>query len=320
MKAGKAFGHTEQSGWQTINVAAEDPKISVIIPCYNLEAYVSKAIESVLEQSVDPLDIVVVDNGSTDDSAAVIGEYVGQVKLVTLQPNQGVSVARNKGAECAAGNWYMFLDADDYLNQGALEAFLELAKDGGSGVVFGSVSQHDIDSGEYSKRDNRDSAGAPPWPAVRGFWRSSIATPGSAIVHRSVHNAIGGFEKPWQPTEDRDYWMKCGVTTSFRYLEYPVMTKLKRMDSMRIYSDRAILWGMRVQFEFLDWCRARGIDTGFLNVTSQQIIDHAVKRVVRQNEREVLREIMAYCASRGISSGLLKRYKVYDYFRTLFKN
>ncbi len=296
---------------------AETPGISVIIPCFNLGHFVGRAIESVMDQDVPSVDIIVVDDGSTDNSIAVIDGYAKYVELVTLHTNQGVSAARNKGAERAVGNWYLFLDADDFLNDGALAAFSETAGQGGGGVVLGNVWQLDTEKEEYSERNNRHAIGDPPHPAAVGFWRSAIPTPGAAVVHRSVHAAIGGFAKPWQPTEDRDYWLKCGVTTSFRHCDFHVITKLMRPDSVRIYSDWAILWGMKVQFEFLEWCEIRGIDTGFLEVSSREIVDRAIKRATEKGEGVVLDEIMKYGRSRGISTGRLRRQKIFGYARRL---
>lgn len=303
------------TNWQVLTPPTESARISVIIPCYNLREFVGKAIESALEQVPPPVDVVVVDNGSEDDSWQVIKRYEEHVKTVRLAPNKGVSAARNAGAEAASGNWLLFLDADDYLNAGALDALSLEGEKGGFGVVYGGIEEYNVATHRRSRRDSPASAGSPPLPALRGFWRSAMATPGAAMVHRSVHEAIGGFEKPWQPTEDRDYWLKCGVTTSFRYSEFPVLTKLKRAESMRVYSNWAPLWGMRVQIEFLQWCRTRNIDTGFLEVRTKNIVDRAVKRAVRNKDDAVLREIRAYCARNGLSSFELKKQSLLSWFR-----
>jgi len=294
--------------WREISIAEEKISISVVIPCYNLSEYVATAIESALTQSFPAVDVVVVDNGSEDDSARVIGQYNGRVKIVNIRPNKGVSVARNQGAAIATGNWYLFLDADDYLNNGALEALSKtVLKGGGGGVVFGGITQYDIERKEYSRRDSPDSAGRPPHPAVRGFWRSAIGTPGAAMVHCSVHDAIGGFEKPWQPTEDRDYWMKCGVTTSFEYCDYSVLMKLRRPESMRVYSRWAPLWGMRVQLEFLVWCKERRIQTDFSGVSKMNIVNHAITRAVNNGDEDIIDQIMQYCHDYGINNFELRK-------------
>src|SRR5674476_440824 len=88
------------------------PTISVIIPCFNAERYVCAAIRSVLLQEWPQIQIIVVDDGSDDNSAILVRDTFPQVKLVR-QPNQGVAAARNRGIELANGDWIAFLDADD---------------------------------------------------------------------------------------------------------------------------------------------------------------------------------------------------------------
>ena len=91
--------------------------ISVIIPCYNHAQYLPEAINSVLEQTYSPFEIIVVNDGSTDDTEAVAQRY--PVKYVS-QPNSGLSAARNKGIDNSTGEYLVFLDADDWLYKDAL--------------------------------------------------------------------------------------------------------------------------------------------------------------------------------------------------------
>jgi hypothetical protein len=99
------------------------PSISVITPCYNGGKYLRETIESVLAQTYPPLEMIVVDDGSTDDSAA-IAESFGPPVRVIRQTNQGESAARNRGIAEARGDYLHFLDADDLLHP---EAFARLA-------------------------------------------------------------------------------------------------------------------------------------------------------------------------------------------------
>jgi glycosyltransferase involved in cell wall biosynthesis len=93
--------------------------VSIIIPCYNAEAFVVEAIQSALNQSYDPIEIVVVDDGSTDSSLSVIKSFDDEITWVT-GPNRGVSSARNRGIEIADGEMVKFLDADDRLPEDAV--------------------------------------------------------------------------------------------------------------------------------------------------------------------------------------------------------
>ena len=280
--------------------------ISVIIPAYNLERYVDVAIESALSQSVPPCGVIVVDNGSTDGTAARLAAWGERITVETLMPNQGVSRARNHGASIAEGNWFLFLDADDSLLPGALEHLAEAAQNSRAGVIFGKILQYDEDTGEIAYRDYLGCIGEPPVPAGMNFWRSCIATPGAAIIRRSVHEEIGGFAKPWQPTEDRDYWMKCGAVSAFEHCDHDVVRKLRRAGSMRVFNNRAILWGMRVQFEYLDLCRERKIDTDFLEFDANHVAGHALERAGRAGDWQSIRDIHQWCHQQSIQVPALR--------------
>lgn len=103
-------------------------KYSVIIPLYNKGWKVKRAIDSVLRQNVPDLEIVVVDDGSTDDGADYVKGYQDTRIRYIYKDNGGVSSARNKGIEEATGEWLIFLDADDELLNGAISIYEEMAK------------------------------------------------------------------------------------------------------------------------------------------------------------------------------------------------
>jgi glycosyltransferase involved in cell wall biosynthesis len=98
-----------------------NPKVSVVIPTYNRAGTVSRAIESVLAQTVTDLEVIVVDDGSSDDTGDVLGQTFGDRIRYYPQANQGASVARNKGVEEARGEWIAFLDSDDLWEREKLE-------------------------------------------------------------------------------------------------------------------------------------------------------------------------------------------------------
>ena len=92
---------------------ADVPRFSVIIPAYNSAATLAKAVESVIEQAWPAHEIIVIDDGSTDNTLQVIRQFGDRIRPIQ-QPNSGVSVARNRGADAATGDWLAFLDADDW--------------------------------------------------------------------------------------------------------------------------------------------------------------------------------------------------------------
>ena len=106
--------------------------ISVIVPVYNAEAYLKTCVDSLLAQSCLPLEIILIDDGSTDGSGQICEAYAkkdGRVRVVH-QKNRGVSAARNAGIDAAAGEYLIFVDSDDFVHQNLLEFYLEhLQKD-----------------------------------------------------------------------------------------------------------------------------------------------------------------------------------------------
>lgn len=105
-----------RSFWSKINAEAT-PKISVIIPIYNMDAYLRECLDSVVSQTLKKIEIICVDDGSTDYSQMILAEYAWKdkrVKVIT-QTNHGVAFARNVGIDCATGEFLYFLDPDDWL-------------------------------------------------------------------------------------------------------------------------------------------------------------------------------------------------------------
>ena len=125
---------------QTTGVRSKaDLRISVVIPCYNAEAYIRQAIQSALEQTLPPLEILVIDDASTDRSVEVAASFGFPIRVIRQAKNKGAAVARNVGIRLAHGDWIAFLDADDLWNPDKLEKQL-LAVAGTGGHVVGVIT------------------------------------------------------------------------------------------------------------------------------------------------------------------------------------
>ena len=113
-------------------------KISVIIPVYNVEKYILNTIESVMFQTYSNIEIILVDDGSTDNSSKICDELAKKDNRISVihQDNQGLSAARNVGTAIATGDFIFYLDGDDYLEKNCLEKLLEVADD--CSLVIGS--------------------------------------------------------------------------------------------------------------------------------------------------------------------------------------
>ena len=133
--------------------------VSVVIPCYNGAKFIRQTLDSVLAQTVEPHEILVVDDGSTDESREIAQSYGPPVRVIR-QPNQGESVARNRGIEEARGDWIAFLDADDLWMPTKLERQIEVLGPDIAWVhtnyhVFGTKSR-EFNLAELSDEDRYD--------------------------------------------------------------------------------------------------------------------------------------------------------------------
>lgn len=121
-----------------------NPVISVIIPAYNAQEYLRDCLESVLAQSFQDYEVIVVNDGSTDRTLAIAERYAekdSRIRVLTTS-NQGVSCARNHGIDMAKGEWITFLDSDDGLCQAALEKLLSVASHHGCSIVKGEWTRN----------------------------------------------------------------------------------------------------------------------------------------------------------------------------------
>ena len=114
----------------TVHNENTDIKISVVMPVYNAGKYVSRAIRDVLKQTLTDIELICVDDGSTDNSTAIINGFVKKDSRVSCirQSNAGPSVARNKGFVLAQGKYVIFLDADDMYEPTLLESLYNMAE------------------------------------------------------------------------------------------------------------------------------------------------------------------------------------------------
>jgi glycosyltransferase involved in cell wall biosynthesis len=178
--------------------------VSVVIPCYNQAHFLGEAIESVLDQSYPNFEIIVVDDGSPDDTSEVAGSYP-EVRLVR-QENQGLSGARNAGLARSEGEYVVFLDADDRLLPEALEVHLEhLEAHPECAFVSGPCRRIAADGSPLP---------TPPRRHVEGddylvlLHRCYIWPPAVVMYRRAVFETVGGFNTSLSPAADHEMYLR----------------------------------------------------------------------------------------------------------------
>jgi glycosyltransferase involved in cell wall biosynthesis len=120
------------------------PKISVIVPVYNAQGHLAQCLENLIYQTYSNLEIIIIDDGSPDNSSAVYNKYANddpRIKIIR-QENQGVSVARNVGIDIATGDYIHFMDADDWLDLNYYEKMLDIAKTTGADITASGIKRY----------------------------------------------------------------------------------------------------------------------------------------------------------------------------------
>ena len=182
---------------------------SVVIPVYNGAATIMRAVESVLNQSLKPLQVIVVDDGSADETVSILERrYSGEVKLIKLPVNSGSSAARNAGMDAATGAYIAFLDADDTWHPDKLAAVNRVLKEN-PGIAF---LFHLSTLSDFVKTDVEN-----PRVQKLGFARllkgNFIQTP-CAIVRNDTSFR---FEHTMRYMEDYDLWLRIAYMHSIYF-------------------------------------------------------------------------------------------------------
>ena len=207
--------------------------VSVIIPAYRAERTIRRALDSVLSQTVPAAEIIVVDDGSPDDQAAVVAGYGNRVVLVR-KPNGGAASARNAGVEAASGDFVAFLDADDYWEPTKLQRQL---------AVFRQHPELALVAGRALRGNTRAGARArtitsPQWydrvlmtKGEAAFRLANMVWTGTVILRRK---ALGQerFVSGLEPAEDRDLWVRVTSRNPCYLISEPLTTAVLEEGSL----------------------------------------------------------------------------------------
>ncbi len=282
--------------------------VAIIIPAYNAAAFLREAIESALAQSVAAAQVIVVDDGSTDDTA-VVAEKFGDAVMLIRQPNAGVSTARNFGAAQTTAEWLLFLDADDRLRTDALSNSLSRADEKSLGVIYGKSILFSGDDEFSHEHGNAAMQGAVPFGARAAFWKSPIGTPGAALIRRSVFNDVAGWNPRFNTTADRDLWCRAGTVAEFGFVEHVVVERRVHDSNMSADKNRARRQAVEVQLGFLEWCAARGVDVGFLETSVLEIYERNAERAIDERTFDAATWIVDAAEQREVHSDVIARVR-----------
>ena len=205
------------------------PKISVIIPVYNGERFLVQTIDSVISQTYSPLEIIVVDDGSTDSSKDILKSFGSKIDVIS-KINGGVSSARNRGIQQARGDWIAFIDADDFWDPKKLELeVLAISNYPESVVVYTGFRNWLPDvNGQYVvpnplgiSKDPVDEMFDSGWIYHRQLLTNWVLT-STAMVRRTALERSGLFDEEFPVGEDWDLFIRLSRQGTFCKVCYPL--------------------------------------------------------------------------------------------------
>jgi len=260
---------------------SKNPKVSVILPTYNRGWILKEAIDSVLAQDFKDFELIVVDDGSTDDTGQILDSY-DQDLMILRQPNRGVSAARNRGIAAANGWLIAFLDSDDLWLPRKLSSQVEFFNSNSSAVI-NQTEEIWIRNGARvnPKTRHQKLSGMIFEPSLA----LCLVSPSAVMMKRSLFDEVGLFDEDLPACEDYDLWLRISWRYPVHLIETPLiikrgghadqLSKAPGLDKFRIQSLKNIIESGHLEAEsyqaavrtlqekctiFAGGCRKRGKD------------------------------------------------------------
>lgn len=212
------------------------PKISVIIPVYKVEKYLHKCIESVLSQTYTDFELLLIDDGSPDNSGAICDEYAEtDIRIrVYHKQNGGVSSARNYGLDHAMGEWIIFLDGDDMFLPNALSCFIEAAMHYDGKVIIANFEIIEENGNiRLCCHEKKKRVFTAP---LKAFWlRVFYSRPGNTMIHKNVFQLIKGYDESLSYNEDYEFTLRILNLFTVIYIPNIVMKYFKVASGASMY-------------------------------------------------------------------------------------
>ncbi len=206
--------HNEaRAGLPVTESSCELSLVSIIVPCYNHAEWLPTALNSCLAQTYPKIEIIVVDDGSTDASANIAREFVARWPeriRFAFQNNQGVGAARNTGFGMCHGEYVQYLDADDYLRSEKIDDQAQCLNVTGADIVFGpwQYHRHPPDGPDFlAERDTREIPDDLILAMLNGWW----IPPAAVIQRRTLVQSLGGFDEALRQGQDTLFYFRAAI-------------------------------------------------------------------------------------------------------------
>ncbi len=196
------------------------PKVSVIIPTYNREEYICETIQSVLSQTFKDFEIIVIDDGSTDNTKKKLEAFGSKIKLIE-QKNSERAIARNNGVQNSSGEYIAFIDSDDLWINTKLEKQVEVL-DNLKDIILTYSQCLRVDSqSNQRKTAKRQLQGYSGTIFEDLLFRNFIVSP-TPLIRRTSFEQTSGFQTKYIPYEDWEFWLRLSLLGEFYFLSEPL--------------------------------------------------------------------------------------------------
>ncbi len=197
------------------------PTVSVIIPTFNRGWVIREAIDSVLNQTFGNFELIVVDDGSTDNTLDILAEYKDRITLIK-QRNRGVSAARNRGMDAASGRFIAFLDSDDLWLPQKLNRQIEFFDSNPDALICQTEETWIRDGVRVNPgKRHRKVSGMIFEPSLR----LCLVSPSAVMIKRSLFEEVGLFDESLPACEDYDMWLRVGYKHPIFLIDTPLIIK-----------------------------------------------------------------------------------------------
>jgi len=217
------------------------PLVSVIIPTYNRAAYLQKALQSVKEQTYQTLEIIIIDDGSVDDTRKMLENYGGELHYF-YQENRGISGARNAGIRRAHGEYIAFLDSDDFWLPDKTEQQLAIFKQHPEyGLVASRCASIRLD-GSYREKNRPGRSG---W-VLEDLFKANFIRTSAAMVKQECFKNIGLFDEDLKECEEYDLWLRIAAHYPMGFINKSLAVYVDNPDGVSTDSLTGRLYRLRV--------------------------------------------------------------------------
>lgn len=297
-------------------------KVSVIIPLYNQKQYVAQAIASILDQAYKNIEVIVVNDGSTDNPLPVLEEYKDDILLIN-QENRGLAGARNSGIKKASGEYIQLLDADDFLQKDKIKLQLKFCEEQGADISYCDLFRYYNDSQIVAPRKAGKITDI--FPHYYNLWHLYPTPIHSLLFKKNIFGRFGLFPEDLEADEDRYFLSLLSARgAAFKYFPffggfYRIHRESMNFDHLRMMTSKIKFYkklhaelGEEFIFEKTGYSAQQMMHANLTHLYLQAVSDGVrrdiLRKVYKLYRRKGVKFYVAPIPSRFKKSGLLRKF------------